>query len=96
MHTTLLGLVLDAARPATPLATTVEQPGGLVRDTWANRASFFVGVRGGLAIAPGASTLAPNVSLERGVAPSRDVAERAPRRGLPGLEPGRLRLRRDG
>lgn len=41
-----------------------------LRDTWSNRASFFVGLRGGVAVPPGATELAPNVSIEAGVAPT--------------------------
>ena len=37
-------------------------------DTWTNRASLFLGVRGGLAVPPGAVGLAPNMALELGVA----------------------------
>lgn len=63
MHTT--AVVLSAVLSATP-SLTQELP-----DTWSNRASFFVGVRSGLAIPPGASALAPSASLEFGVAPTR-------------------------
>lgn len=69
MHTLLLAVLLTAAPP--PAAATVQQQGGLLKDTWANRAGFFVGTRAGLAIPPGANSLAPNLSIEMGVAPSR-------------------------
>lgn len=70
MHALVLAAVLAAAPTPT---TTVQQsrPVTLLPDTWVNRASFFVGMRGGLAIPPGASSLAPNISLEMGVAPTR-------------------------
>lgn len=42
-----------------------------VPDTWANRSSFFVGARAGIAVPPGARGLAPNASLELGVAPTQ-------------------------
>ena len=49
---------------APPVATAT----GRLPDTWANRASFFVGARGGIAVPPGAVGLAPNAGIEIGVA----------------------------
>ena len=64
MPTLFLLALVSAATPS------VQQQGTLLRDTWVNRASFFVGLRGGLAVPPGASSLAPNVSIEMGIAPT--------------------------
>jgi hypothetical protein len=64
MHSLALVALVSAATPG------VQKEGPLLRDTWVNRASFFVGMRGGIAIPPGASSLAPNVSIELGIAPS--------------------------
>lgn len=41
---------------------------GRGEDTWAKTTELYVGVRGGLAIPPGATALAPNAALEVGVA----------------------------
>jgi hypothetical protein len=38
-------------------------------DTWTNRANFYVGARGGIAVPAGATSLAPSAGLELGVAP---------------------------
>lgn len=37
-------------------------------NVWSNHASMFVGVRGGIAVPPGAIGLAPNIAIELGVA----------------------------
>jgi hypothetical protein len=56
-----LSLVASAQAPI-----AVEKP---LADTWSNRASFFIGARGGVAFPPGAVGLAPNATIELGVAP---------------------------
>ena len=38
-------------------------------ETWTNRSNFYVGVRGGIAVPAGATSLAPSAGLELGVAP---------------------------
>lgn len=64
-------ILLIALLSTTALAQPSVSHARLLPDTWANRASFYVGVRSGLAVPPGATSLAPNLSLEMGVAPSR-------------------------
>lgn len=68
MRTALVLALLSTTALAEPAAVSKVR---LLPDTWANRAGFFVGVRSGLAIPPGATSIAPNLSLEMGVAPSR-------------------------
>lgn len=58
---TTVSLVASAQAPV-----AVQKP---LANTWSNRASFFVGARGGIAFPPGAVGLAPNAAIELGVAP---------------------------
>ncbi len=62
----------DSEGPAVsaPIPEVVDPVTGLA-DAWANRSSFYVGMRGGLAFPPGAVGLAPSGALEIGVAPPR-------------------------
>ncbi len=67
-RTSLLTVLVLTSLPAfaeAPVTLTADQR---MQNTWSNKASFFFGVRGGVAVPPGAMDLAPNVSLEMGVA----------------------------
>lgn len=59
----LLALSAVPASAQSPVTLT-----GTLPNTWTNRASFFVGARGGIAVPPGAIGLAPNAGIELGVA----------------------------
>src|SRR5207253_2679887 len=53
----------EARSPHERLVSKYEEP-----DTWTNRANFYAGARGGVAIPAGATGLAPSAGLEVGVA----------------------------
>ena len=57
----------DDVAPVEPASPTVDEATGLPL-TWTNRASFFIGARGGLAVPPGAIGFAPSGAIEFGVA----------------------------
>jgi hypothetical protein len=54
----------ETRSPHAKLLAKYEEP-----DTWTNRSNFYVGLRGGIAVPAGATSLAPSASLEVGVAP---------------------------
>jgi hypothetical protein len=61
-------LLAIAALSLSSLALAAPPATARLPDTWANRASFFIGARGGVAVPPGAVGLAPNAGIEIGVA----------------------------
>jgi hypothetical protein len=61
----LLSLVSVFSLGAQAQTPVVRKP---LADIWSNQASIFLGVRGGIAVPPGAVGLAPNIALELGVA----------------------------
>ena len=69
MRRNLLLLSLVSFSSLVASAQTVVAVSKPLANTWTNRASFFIGARGGVAFPPGAVGLAPNVSIELGVAP---------------------------
>ena len=69
MRRNLLLLSLASFFPLVASAQTVGGVSKPLANTWTNRASFFIGARGGIAFPPGAVGLAPSAIIELGVAP---------------------------
>lgn len=57
-------VLVSSVAAAQPLSVKKPNPDSL---PWSERASFFIGARGGLAVPPGAVGLAPNAGLELGL-----------------------------